>query len=60
LISKSLRRIRHYTSAKCALQFAAEGAVEDRGKKGNELGGGFGLEALEGVHFGLQGIELGS
>ena len=41
------------------LKPALEGAVEDGGKQGVEFGGGRGLEALQGVHLLLQGIQLG-
>lgn len=41
------------------LQFAAEGAVEDGGEQGVELGGGFALVAFQGVYFGMEGVEFG-
>jgi hypothetical protein len=40
-------------------QFSFEGAVQDGGEEGVELGGGFGLEALEGIHLGLEGVQFG-
>ena len=34
-------------------KLALEGAVEDGGEQGVEFGGGFGLEAIYGVHLGF-------
>jgi hypothetical protein len=47
-------------SDRIALKFAFEGFVEDGGEQGIEFGGGFGLEALEAIDFGLEIVEVGN
>jgi len=42
-------------------QFSFEGTVEDGGEQGSHLGGGFGLQAVQRIHFchafDLTGVE---
>jgi len=42
-----------------ALQFSFKRFVEDRWQQGIQFGGSFGLQALEGVYFGLEVVEVG-
>jgi hypothetical protein len=39
-------------------EFSAEGAVEDSGDQGVELGGGFGMQALQTINLRSQGLQL--
>ena len=41
------------------LQFSFEGAVEDGGEQGIQLGGVLGLQALQRVHLRRQRVQLG-
>lgn len=40
-------------------QFALEGFVENGGQERGEFGSGLSLKFLDGIHFGLQAVEVG-